>query len=437
MASFSAQLLVVGHCYPVRQCTYEFTQTVGPRGRVTERVRTGLVQLTLDVPPDDFLPGWATTPNQPLAGQVVFFAAQGGSALETLGWEVGQCVGYQEEFAAGDQETGAYSCHLTVAASKLTIRPGGPLADSSLGGMEPGTIQAYAGDLLGSAFLTPGVAAVVAEAAPVFESLVLPTVEQLAAAAAKRLLVGAAGAAAAAAAPVALTIGLVVSSITPTAANDTLPQTHLLPIDPDKSRLQVLEAAQAAGNLTGDEELELLALLGKVRGVHLTAADLVVYYLQRPAELALVAKLKPPAEYHSINTLTSESYFGGGNRNTAKTIAKGHIDLQADFAEIQAGNMVYDKQAQTFKTVAGRIYGFHPDHITSKGTSPIYPIAGNPGDFVNVTQAEFRVLQMMLKNQGIQGPPLRALQGLLRSGNPGVDATTEAKLVDLFSSRQP
>lgn len=127
MASFAAQLLVAGHTYPVRQCTYEFTQATGLRGRVTEQVRMGLVQLTLDVPTDDFLLGWATTPNKPLAGQVVFLAAQGGSALETLGWETGQCVGYREEFAAGDQDAGAYVCHLTIAAPKLTIQSGGPV----------------------------------------------------------------------------------------------------------------------------------------------------------------------------------------------------------------------------------------------------------------------------------------------------------------------
>jgi hypothetical protein len=36
----------------------------------------GLVQLTLDVPTDDFLLDWAATPNKPLAGQVVFLATQ-------------------------------------------------------------------------------------------------------------------------------------------------------------------------------------------------------------------------------------------------------------------------------------------------------------------------------------------------------------------------
>lgn len=62
---------------------------------------------------------------------MVFLAAPGGSAVETLGWEVGQCVGYQEAFAAGDQEAGAYVCHLTIAAAKLTTQAGGPGASAN------------------------------------------------------------------------------------------------------------------------------------------------------------------------------------------------------------------------------------------------------------------------------------------------------------------
>ena len=112
---------------------------MGPRGRVTEKVRMGLVQLTLDVPPDDFLLGWAATPDKPLAGQVVFLAAQGGSALETLGWETGQCMGYREEFVTGDQEAGACNCYLTIAAPKLTLQPSGPLASASAEGA-PGVV---------------------------------------------------------------------------------------------------------------------------------------------------------------------------------------------------------------------------------------------------------------------------------------------------------
>lgn len=276
MASFSAQLLVAGQRYPVRQCTYEFTQATGPRGRAMARVRTGLVYLTLDVPADDVLLDWAATPNKPLAGQVVFLAAQGGSALETLGWETGQCVGYQEEFVSGDQQAGAYVCHLTIAAPKLTIQPGGPLVDSDPASTEPNGTQAYVNNPLGPVFLLPEVAVGVAEAAPILESLVLPTVEELLAAAVKRLLAGVVTAGSVAAAPVALTLGLILASTTPTAANDTIPQPPLLPLDPKVARLQALTAKQVPGTLTQEEEAELLDLLAKIKGIHIqTLEDLV------------------------------------------------------------------------------------------------------------------------------------------------------------------
>ena len=71
------------------------------------KVRHGLVQLTLDVPDDDLLLDWANPPHKPLAGQVLFYAMQGGQVLETLSWEAGQCVGYQEEFAQGSLDEGA------------------------------------------------------------------------------------------------------------------------------------------------------------------------------------------------------------------------------------------------------------------------------------------------------------------------------------------
>lgn len=146
--------------------------------------------------------------------------------------------------------------------------------------------------------------------------------------------------------------------------------------------------------------------------------------------------LKPPGEYHSINTIHGKSRFGGGNRFSPKTIAKGHVNIQEDFAHIKAGQAVYDKQAHTF-TVAGRVYSFHADHVVSGGTSSIYPIQGNPGDFVNVTQAEFDVLVVMTKSQGLKGDALRTLEGLRRSGNKGITADTDAKLVNLYTSRRP
>jgi hypothetical protein len=252
MTAIAAQLLVASHTYPVRLATYEFTQATGLRGRVTERVRMGLVALTLDVPADDFLVSWAATPNKPLAGQVVFVAAQGGMALETLAWEAGQCVGYREEFVAGDQAVGAYVCHLTIAAPQLTIQPGGVATYSS-----PEVA------LIGVPSL------VIPPVGPPPTPLVLPTVEELAAVAGEKLLEGLAAAGSVVLTPLVLTLGLILASTTPTAANDTLPHPQVLPIDPKLLRLQVLIARHAAGTLTKDEEAELLSLLGSVKGIHI------------------------------------------------------------------------------------------------------------------------------------------------------------------------
>jgi hypothetical protein len=94
---------VAGATYPVRHCAYEFAQATRERGRVGAKVHHGLVRLTLDVPDDDKLLDWAHTPYKPLAGRVSFYDAKGGPVLETLAWEAGQCVGYQEEFSSGDQ----------------------------------------------------------------------------------------------------------------------------------------------------------------------------------------------------------------------------------------------------------------------------------------------------------------------------------------------
>ena len=55
MASFYAELHVAGHVYPVRICTYGFSQATGARGRVVAKVRPELVYVTLDVPRDEVL----------------------------------------------------------------------------------------------------------------------------------------------------------------------------------------------------------------------------------------------------------------------------------------------------------------------------------------------------------------------------------------------
>jgi hypothetical protein len=207
--------------------------------------------------------------------------------------------------------------------------------------------------------------------------------------------------------------------------------------DLDKSRLEHLEYLSEQRALTADEEVEQIALLANVRGVHVNdRAGLHTYYTQRPAELALVAKLKKPSDAHSINTITNRTYFGGGNRNTLKTVAMGHVDLNADFAAIQAGDAEYDQQTQRFTTKSGRVYGFHADHIASGSFSSIYPIRGNPGDFINLSQAEFGVLGKMSLYDGLNGGARQELEGRLKAGNPGISPDSEAKLTALYNSKK-
>lgn len=287
MASFSAQLLVAGERYSVRQCTYEFTQATDPRGRVMARVRMGLVYLTLDVPTNDVLLDWAATPDKPLAGAVIFLAAQSGSALETLGWEAGQCVGYQEEFMAGDQEVGAYVCHLTIAAPKLTLQPGGPLADSS-----PDIVPALPGPPV--ALLVPP------PIAPPTTPLVLPTVEELAAAAGERLLTAALEAAATAALPAVLTLGLLLLSATPAQAPG-IPQPHYPPLSPDALRLANLESLRETRTLTAAEEAELIQLLAKVRGVYVSGLEDVAFQYSRDIAINDWWDQHAPTELRQLN----------------------------------------------------------------------------------------------------------------------------------------
>jgi hypothetical protein len=272
MASFYAELQVAGSTYPVQHCSYEFTQATSERGRVIAKVRHGLVRLTLDVPDDDQLLDWAASPYKLLAGQLIFYDAKGGPALETLSWEDGQCVGYQEEFVSGNQQQGAYMCHLTIAARKLTMQPGGPAAYVDPASGEHGSPP--------QALLNP-LPLVVSPITPPMEELVLPTVEEVAAAVGEKALEGLAAAASVAALPVALTLALLLDSTTPAQAPG-IPQPHLPPVDPNLLRLNLLAAKHAAGTLTVEEEAELIGLLAKVKGIH----------VQRLADLSAAGPLR-------------------------------------------------------------------------------------------------------------------------------------------------
>ena len=124
MASYSAKLEIDGQEYPVVLCSYGFTQAIDARGRISERVRHGLLELVLDVPAGDQLLVWAATPHYPLDGHVSFFQVSGLMASETVSFKAGQCIGYQEVFEAGADVVGSYRCSLTIAAAQLELTAG-------------------------------------------------------------------------------------------------------------------------------------------------------------------------------------------------------------------------------------------------------------------------------------------------------------------------
>lgn len=126
MASFSAELTVAGHTYPVRRCEFGFSQATDARGRVQAKVRHGLLHLTLDVPDHDQLLAWAQAAHKPLSGHVTFFETNRQAARETVSFAAGQCVGYEEVFVSGAGGDGAYVCQLTLTSAGLTLAPGGP-----------------------------------------------------------------------------------------------------------------------------------------------------------------------------------------------------------------------------------------------------------------------------------------------------------------------
>ena len=146
-------------------------------------------------------------------------------------------------------------CHLTIATSKLTMAPGGPASYVSPAAGEHGSPQ--------QALMDPFVVPLLAPP-PVIPPLVVPVAEDLAAVAARLALEGVV----VAAAPVALILALILGTATP-AGGPGIPQPHGLPLDPNVLRLNTLAARHAAGTLSSDEEAELIALLAKVKGIHI------------------------------------------------------------------------------------------------------------------------------------------------------------------------
>jgi hypothetical protein len=129
---------------------------------------------------------------------------------------------------------------------------------------------------------------------------------------------------------------------------------------------------------------------------------------------------------HSVNTITEGTRFGGGNRNTVKTVAKGDVDIGADMEEINKGQARLLENGD-IKTSSERIYGRHP------GQNSVFLRSGSPGT-VDLTQAEFGVFKQMVTSGGLQGSALKMLESM-QGKNPGITEQSREKLLNLFNSR--
>ena len=129
MSSFHCTLTLEEHVFQVTQCAYEFSQATSERGRVSAKVRNGTITLQLDVPDGDTLLAWAADPHKKLNGFLMFNETNRPMARETLTFEEGFCVSYEEIFIAGSSTAGAYRCMLQISAAKLML--GAAVKDSA------------------------------------------------------------------------------------------------------------------------------------------------------------------------------------------------------------------------------------------------------------------------------------------------------------------
>lgn len=121
MSSFRGLLQLANQEFILAECTYAFDQAVSERGRVTAKVRSGLLVLRLDVPANDTLLDWANDPAKKLSGTIIFHRPDEPLAGETLRFEDGFCVAYEETFQAGATPEGAYHCTLHISAASLVM----------------------------------------------------------------------------------------------------------------------------------------------------------------------------------------------------------------------------------------------------------------------------------------------------------------------------
>lgn len=131
------------------------------------------------------------------------------------------------------------------------------------------------------------------------------------------------------------------------------------------------------------------------------------------------------SDAHSIDKIGANTRFGGGNRNSPKTVGEGGVDLTSDLAEINSGAARLLPNGDLL-TSSGRTFGRHTD-----GRAGVFPKEG-PG-LVNLSQAEFGFLTQAFGQGGIT-PGIQQI-GARAAGNQGLGAGGLDRITRLFDSK--
>lgn len=252
MGAISAGLSVEGHFFPIISCDYGAYQATDARGRVLTRVRFSPVELVIDVPATDFLLLWAANPTRRYPIAISWHDVNAGVAIETLVMTGARCSGYHEFFEAGDKTTGSYRCHLTLTdPTGWQLTAGGPAADAQARVMPPGFVPR----LIAPPAAPPPLELPPAGPGPLgLLGRLLVMLPELALATLVAVLIPANDA----------------DSPGYQSEKDLFKRLHNIPLtDKDRAELADLEQRHANGTLTPNEEGHLLALLARVKGLHL------------------------------------------------------------------------------------------------------------------------------------------------------------------------
>ena len=204
----------------------------------------------------------------------------------------------------------------------------------------------------------------------------------------------------------------------------TLQAAVRLPLGP---RLTLLLGANNTGK---SNALAALRLLGET--ARLQSLDLAVQALGGTGSLVTRGQARCHLRAHGVVAgLEFEQHLSFANPAGAARAGQA-VDITirkaSNAEEIIAGKAAKVPGTQDLRTSSGRVYGKHPDSTT------IFPRSG-PG-LVPLSQAEFGVYTQMVRAGGLKGDAAKALEGLLKSRNAGVNAQSAAKLEKLFRSRQ-